>query len=76
MVRLRVNFTHVFQHIGRLFQFQDGAIKSRRRQFMRDIVIVFQFQDGAIKRATNFLNSSRDNTFQFQDGAIKSNRLL
>ncbi len=72
MVRLKVLYGCFCTGGSELFQFQYGAIKSRRLKRERSMRHEFQFQYGAIKRKKTKILRGSDWIFQFQYGAIKS----
>ena len=54
------------------FQYQKGAIKTRRPAARDRRDDAFQYQKGAIKTAVAALNRHPERAFQYQKGAIKT----
>ena len=54
------------------FQYQKGAIKTRRRGDLQALGKGFQYQKGAIKTLAATLKGGDSNAFQYQKGAIKT----
>ena len=54
-----------------LFQFQNGAIKSKGNEQAYWRIFSFQFQNGAIKSGDGKFGGLQIAEFQFQNGAIK-----
>ena len=56
-----------------VFQFQNGAIKSKLIAVILPDTKMFQFQNGAIKSQSRCRYAEYCEQFQFQNGAIKRN---
>ena len=55
----------------KLFQFQNGTIKSIMKMETKLLKKIFQFQNGTIKRKIEYRYVSFRTEFQFQNGTIK-----
>ncbi len=72
MVRLKVYLSGVRPAWCKMFQFQNGTIKS---QLIFNAIFaqsLFQFQNGTIKSLDFGINQQVQSKFQFQNGTIKS----
>ncbi len=73
MVRLKVTVLDILSVGDRMFQFQNGSIKSMSKDPAFLFYPKFQFQNGSIKRLGLKSGKKYYFLFQFQNGSIKRN---